>query len=192
MITLGRVTLSTNHLENHQAHFKLIIVRFFKINKEVIGIIKKIVVGVMLIVVVFALVGCAERDEFELCPELDLRIRQDFTAFTGSYSRIILNNGVVNGWQVVFMSGGFQMDISCFEVVAGVVFIYGACSPLLRNFLWKEGIFLTLSEAYNDGVVSVQDLEVIQVRHHRYLSEENEQEDIERALRRYKEGGICK
>ena len=141
----------------------------------------KKIIGFVLIVVMSMvfIAGCNKRDEFELCPELDLRIRQDFA---------VLWYGLHwSGWrpaaddkQVFFSYGWFgegivvdmnvNMTGSFFtEVVAGEIFFNSGEMKLARILLWVDGRFYTLTDAYKEGLLNQQDLAAISYKLHGYI-----------------------
>ena len=95
--------------------------------------------------------------------------------------------GTYNGCVVFFIPGDFLWGIMGYNsvVIAGIEFVYQAAQGGLRIIAWKDGEFYYhLNEAYNQGLLTQEDLQSIADIHHSgELSLEGLDEETELRIR---------
>lgn len=128
-----------------------------------------LLVIVMLTSVMF--VGCRNNStELEWNEELQLEIKQDYYDYIKgqdaylyrSIDDIIIRNyyGIYNNGVTLVINGdgpygGFLME----ETVAG--FTFGYIHQQFAIKFWKEGIFYTLTQSYEEGLLKQEDIQTI-------------------------------
>jgi len=103
-----------------------------------------------------------------LCPELEMRIKEDWAArspmSTPEDVRIDHYFGTYNGKVALMIRdtrGGFP-DVVWEQTVAGIVFRYNSGQQI---HIWYDGEFFSLPQAYEQGLITRKDVRDINIHH---------------------------
>jgi hypothetical protein len=126
--------------------------------------LKRTYIGVICLIVAFSFVGCGKTDEpLVWNEETALRVRQDYfnsninDAVTLADVEIFSYYGIYNNCIVLVINGhGGYGQAVVLENIAGTDFIYGNVGFVIK--VWKDGVFYSLTQAYEDGLLTDEDI----------------------------------
>ena len=97
--------------------------------------------------------------------EIERQVKQDWQKQFGTPLLLVRFFGIYNDYVVFFVDGdGFEKanDVEVWFKVAGTIFRYPVAS---EHWLWKDGRFQTMLEAYQQGLISPEHIAEIGAFH---------------------------